>query len=565
MAIIFSYLFLNNYRSIGKREISFDHRQKGGFGSYFYGKNIYSATCLVGKNGEGKTSCIDFLRDSFALIKFNLDSGILSYEKDNNGVVSLPNEELRRYHLDREIRFLVIFKNEDTDYYVTNMDGVQLDEETANYCHAYIPKREEGDIDYRVAYFSMMRLPQGVTEQQRAFIRESEDGKVKGEYFGRTIHDIQTLSEQYMYDFSEESLNGLRERGERGFNADLLMQMALFYSEKNELLENVLGKDYEGRIELVTVEAGEERINIKALAENTERMNKLVLDVLKEPTAYFWPFSSGQYSRFAFLARLYWFMGGGRHFLDSDRLKNLIARSQIVWGDKNSFKPMEYFLLNSDSVVLLIDEGELYYHPEWQRRFVKDVFDIIGGCDKKVDVQVVFTTSSTFMLSDILREDVVVLSKPNPAMKDYLDEDIQTFGQNIHMLLANRFFMDSTIGERAERLITGLFEMLSEKKEETPDEMRRHVQKEIREMFPVYIDSNEFTDADYDKFVHKLIVSIGEDFYRRQLLGMFEEYKRKTSGQREKEKQVLQILEKMKKDGNIQKEDLQQAMELLGG
>ena len=137
--------------------------------------------------------------------------------------------------------------------------------------------------------------------------------------------------------------------------------------------------------------------------------------------------------------------------------------------------------------------------------------------------------------------------------------------QNIHMLLANRFFMDSTIGERAERLITGLFEMLSEKKEETPDEMRRHVQKEIREMFPVYIDSNEFTDADYDKFVHKLIVSIGEDFYRRQLLGMFEEYKRKTSGQREKEKQVLQILEKMKKDGNIQKEDLQQAMELLGG
>ena len=109
------------------------------------------------------------------------------------------------------------------------------------------------------------------------------------------------------------------------------MQMALFYSEKNELLENVLGKDYEGRIELVTVEAGEERINIKALAENTERMNKLVLDVLKEPTAYFWPFSSGQYSRFAFLARLYWFMGGGRHFLDSDRLKNLIARSQIVW------------------------------------------------------------------------------------------------------------------------------------------------------------------------------------------------------------------------------------------
>ena len=230
---------------------------------------------------------------------------------------------------------------------------------------------------------------------------------------------------------------------------------------------------------------------------------------------------------------------------------------------------MKYFSLNSESVILLIDEGELYYHPEWQRRFVKDVFDIISGYKTKVDVQVVFTTSSTFMLSDILREDVVVLSKPNAEMKPYLDEDIQTFGQNIHMLLANRFFMDSTIGQRAERLITGLFEMLADKDGEPADRWRERVKGAIDERFKAYVGAHpkKFeSDAGYDEFVHELIESIGEDFYRRQLLGMFEEYRRKTREPESQEALVRRLLsEKMKTADAAQKASLMQAMELLGG
>ncbi len=589
MAILFSYLFLDNYRSLEKREICFDHRykfdettntvmkeddQKGGFGSYFYGKNIYSATCLVGKNGEGKTSCIDFLRDSFALIKFNLDSGRLFYRESRNGVVDLSEKELRKYHLDAGIRFLVIFKSGDTDYYVTNMDEVRLDKGASNKCRAYNPpKHKEGDIDYRIAYFSMLRLPDGVTAEQRAFIRKREAESTEEGYYNQKITDIQTLSEQYMYDLSEESLNSLRARENDGINADLLMQMAFFDSGKT-VLQDILGANYETRIKLLSVETGGVQPDIQTLKEKPTKMNMLILDALTDPAAYFWPFSSGQYSRFAFLARLYWFMGGDESFLGGDRMETLRARSRILWGGRRSFDHMKYFSLDSDSVVLLIDEGELYYHPEWQRRFVKDVFDIISACKTKVNVQVVFTTSSTFMLSDILREDVVVLSRPNAEQRHYLDEDIQTFGQNIHMLLANRFFMDSTIGERAENLITGLFEMLTEKEDESADKWRERVKETINERFGAYVGAHSEIfkmdaggkKAGYDKFVQNLIESIGEDFYRRQLLGMFEEYKRKTREPESQEELVRRLLlEKMETADAAQKESLMQAIELLGG
>lgn len=593
MDIIFSYLYLDNYRSIRRREISFDHRYKmdmassiviknidteTSFGSYFYGKNIYSATCLVGRNGEGKSSFIDFLRDSFALIKFNLDSGNLSYLEGRNGVVNLTEDELRKYHLDSGICFFIIFKCGDSEYYVTNMKDVSLASEVENSCHAYIPKKGGGDIDYRVAYFSMMRFPDGVAIEQHAFIREIEEQEPQTDYWNNKIYDIQMLSEQYMFDFSEESFNSLRERKRRrgGFNLDLLMQMAFLFSDKKDVLENILGKEYSERINLLSIELSGVQINFKSLEEESDETDSLILSVLEDTTAYFWPFSSGQYSRFTFLARLYWFMGGGDQFMDSERMKRILKKNIIRWYYE--FEQMRKFSLNSSSVILLIDEGELYYHPEWQRCFVKDVFDIIseyGGEGKSVNVQVVFTTSSTFMLSDILREDVVVLSEPNDKQKSYLDMNLQTYGQNIHMLLANRFFMDSTIGEGSKKLITSLFDALSirkikeddgTEKDEEPVVVRQRVRDTVDKLFPAYIRSHEedfTTDSGYDWFVERLIGSIGEEFYRRQLLGLFQEYKRFVLKNTDELSRKLKEVQSKLEQGSPSEADVKSAIELL--
>ena len=599
MSILFSLLYVENYRSIREQVVSFDHRYECGFesdglitikqasevsgakafGKYFYGKNIYSATCLVGKNGEGKTTLVDFLRDSFALLKDDIDSG---YSNDGEQIydaekemIELTGEKARYYHLDEDTCFLVIFRMNGEDVYLTNIGEERIKWEANAKCPAYRPEKKEKP-DYQVAYFSMMRSLDGISAEEKAYSREKDEKVLLDE---ETVRRFESILNRYNIDFSEEAMSLKRQLMRKiGINEDLFMQIAFLKSRDDEAIKDILGGDYKTRIEAFEI-GGRKLRKFAELAGDSAWNEELIRELWESPRAYFRPFSSGQYSRFAFLARLYWYMGGGENFWKSPNMRNTLDVFKRYYrsAGKEMTQWMNNAQINSDSVVLLIDEGELYYHPEWQRRFVKDVFDIIGGCDKKADVQVVFTTSSTFMLSDILREDVVVLSRPNAEQRHYLDEDIQTFGQNIHMLLANRFFMDSTIGERAENLITGLFEMLTDREGEPADRWRERVKGAIDERFKAYVGAHpkKFeSDAGYDEFVHELIESIGEDIYRRQLLGMFEEYKRKTKEQSEAEEKeaaekdglakVRELLEKVKADGNVKNADLEQALDLLG-
>lgn len=599
MSTLFSLLYVENYRSIRNQMISFDHRyecdyasdgslitikkkldKERSFGKFFYGKNIYSVTCLVGKNGEGKTSLVDFLRDSFALLKDDIDSGYspdgVDLYKTETGIVELSGENAGYYHLDADTRFLVIFQENGRDCYLTNIGEERIRWDVRDRCPAYVPAEKE-DVDFRVAYFSMMRFLDGVSEEETAYNREKDEKVKRPEGLGRSFEEILN---RYNIDFSDEKMNRKRKlKGGFGINEDLFMQIAFLKSKSEKTVEEILGEDYKSRIEVYEVDGWRSR-SLKELTGDLEWDERLIDELLNSPHAYFRPFSSGQYSRFAFLARLYWYMGGGEKFWKSSNMKNTLGvfERNYRFESKESIRWLKESQLSSESVVLLIDEGELYYHPEWQRCFVKDVFDIISEYEHYVNVQVVFTTSSTFMLSDILREDVVVLSEPNKQIEPYLDRNIQTFGQNIHMLLANRFFMDSTIGRKSEELITNLFEMLRIEERETPTNVRKRVREKIDRLFAAYINEHktEFgNDAGYDAFIWKLIGSIGEDFYRRQLLGMFEEYKRKIRelnppvvNEKETESRELEavrkLLEKMKADDIMQKEDLQHALELLG-
>ncbi len=592
MNLLFSYLYLNNYRTIKNKEISFDHRykldlvsrsikrgaEKGEvFGREFYGKNIYSATCLVGKNGEGKTSLVDFLRDSFALMKNDIDNEYLLLSGEKSGVVELTEKDVQFYHLDKDTAFVVIFKINGTDYYVTNMKNVRV-ESGADMPQGYDPKIEGLAGSFQTAYFSMMRFQEGVAMDEQIYGRSQYR---KMAVPGKKPYDFQNVLEQYNVDFSEEAMNRKRagKDAKAGINADLLMQLIFLSGYEDACLRKILGEDYRKRLEIVSDEFkydfGIGRLRIENINIDGEWMTSFVRAIVSAPLAYLRPFSSGQFSRFAFLARLYWYMGGGERFCDAENMKTIQEEEKRRNLSDDKIKWLEASQLKSQSVVLLIDEGDLYYHPEWQRCFVDDVFKLIsayGENGKRANVQVVFTTSSTFMLSDILREDVVVLSEADRVKMPYLDENVQTYGQNIHMLLANRFFMDSSIGVGSERMIRTLFKLLSvqteedgKEKNENPDQRRQRVQDGIREYFESYIKAHtdEFATADdVDNFIFRLIGSIGEDFYRRQLLEMFEEYKRYTRRLGEKLERARQILAELEKPDETTQEVLKLLTEI---
>jgi len=91
--------------------------------------------------------------------------------------------------------------------------------------------------------------------------------------------------------------------------------------------------------------------------------------------------------------------------------------------------------------IVLLDEIDIGFHPDWQKRTIKYIIDFLELIPDK-QFHLIFTTHSPFLLSDIPKENIVFLNN-ELAIK-------QTFGANIHTLLSNSFFIkDGLMGEFA--------------------------------------------------------------------------------------------------------------------
>lgn len=103
------------------------------------------------------------------------------------------------------------------------------------------------------------------------------------------------------------------------------------------------------------------------------------------------------------------------------------------------------------SYLLLIDEGDLYFHPQWQKEwliyFIKLAELIFTG-----HIQIILTTHSPFVLSDFPNTNVIFLKNNTftNTNSSYLEGSTRTFASNIIELFSNSFFMkDGLIGSFA--------------------------------------------------------------------------------------------------------------------
>lgn len=107
---------------------------------------------------------------------------------------------------------------------------------------------------------------------------------------------------------------------------------------------------------------------------------------------------------------------------------------------------------------IILEEIELYFHPEYQRVFVKKLIDSISYMKiKNVSINICFVTHSPFILSDIPDSNVLLLNvvehniiDNGEVMKKKISENQisknKIFGNNIHELLTDEFFMSNTKG-----------------------------------------------------------------------------------------------------------------------
>lgn len=106
-----------------------------------------------------------------------------------------------------------------------------------------------------------------------------------------------------------------------------------------------------------------------------------------------------------------------------------------------------------NNLCVLIDEGDMGYHPEWQRKFFKETIEFLSKQFKNYNIQLIFTSNTPFITSDLLKSNILFVEKSEKGITQFLSKvnsNENTFAANIHTLFSDSFYMNGVlIGEYA--------------------------------------------------------------------------------------------------------------------
>jgi predicted ATP-binding protein involved in virulence len=186
---------------------------------------------------------------------------------------------------------------------------------------------------------------------------------------------------------------------------------------------------------------------------------------------------------------------------------------------------------NFESVNIVLDEIELYFHPEMQKDFINDLYHNLKANayirSKLRQLNFIFVTHSPFILSDVTHHELLAL---DGGAKRKLDLK-PTFGANIYELLRDSFFMDSFLGNFAKEKIGEIVKLVKLyelcKKESRPNEFDK-----LYELYRKKYNVEENVAINHDEIKKQieqdkpnlvlLVESIGEKIIRYELLQLLD-------------------------------------------
>ena len=214
---------------------------------------------------------------------------------------------------------------------------------------------------------------------------------------------------------------------------------------------------------------------------------------------------------------------------------NLLKLFSNISGLLQEGRNEERYVLNNlgheekcENLFLYFDEVDLSIHPRWQQRYMDWLLQFITTYFKNCTVQIIIATHSPIMLSDFPSNNVLYLWENGG--KNYAEKRaIRTFGNNIHTLFMDSFFLNEagTMGSFAERKIN-------------------EIAGDIKSL---EFRKNENT--------FKIINMVGDDIIRNKLLQMYDSknYFKKESDQINENDDAIDTMMKLIKDqiNNLQK------------
>lgn len=204
--------------------------------------------------------------------------------------------------------------------------------------------------------------------------------------------------------------------------------------------------------------------------------------------------------------------------------------------------------LNNKSVLIFIDEADLYLHPRWQQRYISLLIKSLALIFKEKKVQLIITTHSPIILSDIPKNHVIFMTKDNigNVIIDDLENHNETFSGNIFDLYNDSFFLSKDEkGDAIGRLANDSIEMVSEKL------------SEIKKKIDIQLENDTSLNIDWEKYKSdleycKCVISVlGDPVYYIALKSQYdwiESFRKKFKNDKEYEARRNAILniDKMK-------------------
>lgn len=580
-----------------------DHIIEIEFGSIcngFWGDNISMVSAIVGKNGVGKSSILRYIKDNSGFKRINESHSNIIYfsphldyrdnynfdvdpndisldtilrrdlehtfenekESSENGWMLNPKQDLEYLHTARQMDFLTsnickehpvfanIFEGLKFGTGEVSLRGLKLKDITNNDFHntPYKFRRVILEIIKKCKYEISL------WHELRVF---TKDNRVQNQYevnayiFKRNIilsflsvlidffeNDSEYLSRGYIQIKEEEDYDAFELFTQFVQNAKL----ASTYS--SEILQRVFNeailKLFNYIYDLVDKIKDEKSISNKTFStdyDNLVIIKKFQNDILSDLSRKYFREKTNIYS----------FLG----IQATDRKLSSGENAML-----NFYSILYEFIKGVDqkeihkNYILLLDEADLGYHPEWKKKFVNSIVKSLPLFFKFENhhskIQIIFTTHDPLTLSDIPKQNVLFLDKNSEGITFINNESKETFGANIHDLLADSFFIsDGLIGdfakEKIDRTILWLRHKILYKELEELDEKNSILKESLQQKLNKIENNNEWVKSSKKEKHRQLIDLIDEPLLKYKMNEMYFKIYPREMNREEAEKKIREI------------------------
>ncbi len=492
----------------------------------FFGKDI-NITAIIGENGSGKSSLVNILLDSFSPEYWDVEKTkfILIY-KYNNQIREFSNFKFKKENtVISQIENLLQIQGEYPSSEHIDLLVLNINNEYEKLKERRSPQffNENSKLSFREV--SLLIIDNTIiSSYNQDFFNPKEViiGIKELDYFNDILDDDIDFYDDEVW---QEITNLKKELDGKSFIKRLELVSKIFEIKRNKhknvsklSLSRRITESYfvfkyrfeKSLLENIPEIIKKDNSSNKFLTLDIDKFNKEMLNYIEKLPYIFDILLKDNYKLFSDLSF------GERQILIllHSILKYMTKKEYSVYiHDEEGNEIEKNYTINK--LVVFIDEFELGLHPNWQKRFIKELYEFFNLIGR--DIHFIITSHSPFLLSDIPKQNVIFLKKDEEignCINVTNDIWLNPFGANIHTLLSHGFFMkDGLMGEFAKNKITKILNFLSNK--------------------------SKWIDTPIDN-IKPIIKLIGEPFLKDKLLKMYDVKFPKLNDEKEIRKQLLE-------------------------